>query len=161
MSNSKRLKQKGTSNHVEISVPFAREVRNISVDSRIFAVDGTSVVGERKLSFVDGSGGLILLSMSQNVQNIVDHGSRKGSGFLEETEVNFTHFWISGMVRNSPEHGSRKDSDVIQGERSEFHSLSIEGTFRIISTIDLEKTESVEGREGNLSHFDRQVFADH
>ena len=102
--------------------------------------------------------------MSQNVQNIVDHGSRKDSGFLEETEkwisltfdrrkyadlgrrliwerkrfnrgerqVNFTDFWISGMVRNILERGSRKGSDVIQDERSEFHSLSIGGIVKNI-----------------------------
>jgi hypothetical protein len=49
-------------------------------------VDGTSVERERELSFVDSSGESILLSMSQNVQNIVDHGSRKDSDFLEEKE---------------------------------------------------------------------------
>jgi hypothetical protein len=50
-------------------------------------VDGTSVVGEGKQSFVDRSGELILLSMSQSVQIIVDHGSREDSDFLEETEM--------------------------------------------------------------------------
>jgi hypothetical protein len=50
-------------------------------------VDGTSVVGESKLSFVDSSGELILLSMSQNVQNIVDHEFRKESDFLEQTDT--------------------------------------------------------------------------
>jgi hypothetical protein len=63
-----------------------RQVRNISLDCLIFAVDRTSAVGERQLSFVDSSGDINLLSMSQNVQNIVDHGSRKDSDFLDETE---------------------------------------------------------------------------
>jgi hypothetical protein len=96
-------------------------------------VHGTSVVGERKPSFVDSSGEPILLSMSQNVQNVVDHGSRKDSGFLEETEVNFTHSWISGMVRNILERGSRNGSDVIQEKRTEFHSLSIGGIVKNIA----------------------------
>ena len=73
----------------------------------------------------------------------------------------FTHFSISGMVRNILERGSRKGSDVIQGERSEFHSLSIEGTFRIISTIDLEKTNSFEERQMNFTHFNRRDYRDH
>ena len=73
----------------------------------------------------------------------------------------FTHFSISGMVRNILERGSGKGSDVIQGERSEFHSLSIAGTFGIISTIDREKTFSFDEREANLNHFDRRELADH
>jgi hypothetical protein len=68
-------------------LPLHKEVHEISLDCLMFAVDGTSVVGESKLSFVDSSGEPILLSMSQNVQNIIDHGSRKDSYFLEEKEM--------------------------------------------------------------------------
>ena len=82
--------------------------------------------------------------MSQNVQNIVDHGSRNDSGFLEETEK-----WISltfGSAAWSETFWNvdlQKGSDVIQEKRSEFRSLSIGGTVKniIYGRMDLEKTE--------------------
>ena len=101
------------------------------------------------------------LSIAESVEIVVERGSRKDRYFVEETET-----WILLTLHRQDcpihhESGFRKNRDLVKGEGSEFHSLSIGRIFRIISTIDLEKTESVEEREGNLSHFHRQVFAHH
>ena len=57
---------------------------------------------------------------------------------------------IAGIVLAILDRRSGKGSDVILGERSEFHSISIEGTFRIISTIDLEKGRISRGERKEL-----------
>ena len=131
-----------------------RQVHNIFLDCRIFAVDGTSVVGERELSFVDGSGEPILLSMSQNVKNIVGHGSRKDSGFLEETEVNFTHFRSTRVCRSWSTINLRKKEIQSRRASSEFHSLSIVGIVEIIIERGSRKDRYlVEERDVNFTYF--------
>jgi hypothetical protein len=74
------------------------------------------------------------------------HGSGKERDLSQEDRSEYQLLSIDGIVRAILDRRSGKGSNVIQGERSEFHSLSIEGTFRIISTVDLEKTESVKGK---------------
>ena len=70
-----------------------------------------------------------------------------------KTVSDFQLLSIDGIVRAILDRRSRRGGDVIPGERSEFHSLSIEGTFRIISTIDLEKSNTVEESDVNFTHF--------
>ena len=71
-----------------------RELRQISPNCLTFAVHRTSSVNALEVSFVRRTDDLIFLSMSQNVQNIVDDWSRgrRDSVGGREREVNFTHF---------------------------------------------------------------------
>ena len=172
----KSPKRKGTNNHVETIVPFAqvrttsvasyfqldREIRNIPLHCLIFAVDREPVVGERQLSFVDRSGDLILLSMSRNVQNIVDHGSRKDSDLLEETGM-----WISLTYdrRDCRGHCRRwtcKSEGFMRGEREVnfiyFRRWDCPNhSWRLIYKRQRFLWEQ---RQMNFTHFDQWVWLD-
>ena len=69
--------------------------------------------------------------------------------------MNFTHFWISSIVRNILEGGSRKGSDVIQEKRTEFHSLSIGGIVKNIVDAHGSRENRDSNRESqvNFTHF--------
>ena len=108
------------------------EVRNISLDCLIFAVDRTSVVGERKLSFVNSSGEPILLSMSPNIQNIVDHGSRKERDSIDEDRSEFQLLSMDGIVQIIVDGGSRKDRDLVEEREVNFTHFLIGDTARNI-----------------------------
>ena len=85
-------------------------------------------------------------SSTRSSKSSGQYGSRKYRDLVDDERSQFHSPSIDGIARDIRDRRSRIGNDVIQGERSEFHSLSIEGTFRIISTVDLEKTESVEGK---------------
>ena len=89
----------------------------------------------------------------QDRPNHLDSESRKHRDLVDDERSQFRSPSIDGIARDIRDRRSRIGSDSIQDKRSEFHSLPIEGIFRIVSTIDLEKTNSGEEREVIFTHF--------
>ena len=134
---------------LRVSFQLDRQLRKTSINFLMFAMDRPSPVRERQLSFVHWSRDLFFLSMSQNVQIIVDGGSTKDIDSCGERQGNLTHWdW-----REFVDHWRRwllKTQIHSMRERSESYSSSIDGIVQNIVDDRSKKTNSFGERQGNL-----------